>query len=238
MTDLMLLRPDGVLLWRPDEATVARLGDQGAYAIGSGELCTACLVGSTPRTTLSAHRTTCPECDALAVHVTQLAGLSDPIRAGRHDGVLVLGVDAPEGPRFERIRAARAFRAARLRPVFVQARALGIVRLEESRRLGQPPVELVDVEDLHLRGLIEPGAADRVRRYGEWLQALSPQEHAPRAAVLADVASLGAWLVAHIQREHRKRALRDLDDAIARAKRARRAVTAASARVRQLDVRG
>lgn len=197
------LRPDGVVEWRPDEAITARAAAAGAPVIGQGRLCTACLVGDWPMTSLRMSQTLCDACRALEAEVARRAGLGGGSTRARVT-----------------VEQARAYRAARLAGVFVRARALGVVQLEESRRPGRPPYELVAYDDLRRHDLIPGTMADRVRRYSDWARQLDPVSFAERAQVLADVDALARWLRRHVRDSARAHARHELDQAVRDAARA------------------
>ena len=189
----MFLRPDGVLLWRPDAETRAGIRARGGYVIASGQLCTACLVGSWPSSMLRVRQTLCSGCARLEAEVSRRAGLAESKSAAQwRGGVIVFGpsggIEGDDGGE-DVVRRSRAYRAERLYPVFVHARALGIVLLEEGKP-GTPPAELLPTDVLREHGLIPESPRDRAERYVAWLRALDPAGYARRAEVLADVDAL------------------------------------------------
>ncbi|MFI2294464.1 hypothetical protein [Isoptericola sp. NPDC019571] len=206
------LRPDGHVEWRPDPATVSRATGAGRYVISEGQLCTACLVGDWPMSMFRFSQTLCDACRALDGEVTRRAGLDEGPRAGRLVGGSgrIGGLHDPYDSDWEPVRQALAYRQARLASVFVRARALGIVRLEEGLP-GTAPRELVGYDDLRAYALVPDAMPDRVRRYADWLQALDPTGHAVRDRALSDVDSLADWLRRRERYVRRARARAELD---------------------------
>ncbi|WP_143762136.1 hypothetical protein [Isoptericola variabilis] len=128
---------------------------------------------------------------------------------------------------WEPIRQANAYRDGLLAKVFVEARARGLVVLEENDA-GRPPSELVALADLRAHGLIPDGYADRVRRLAVWMETLDPEGFAQRSAVLADVPSLARWLSLKDRRVHQARARRELESSVAEFRRASHALVSAA----------
>jgi hypothetical protein len=193
------LTPAGAVEFRPDPATVARSARAGVELLRSGRLCTACLVGTWPMTELRQHQTLCDTCRELDDLVSRLAGL-DPV-AGHHEAA-----------------RATAHRDAVLRGVFLRARALGVVVLEE-RGAGLPPAELVPVGALREHGIVPGAPEDRVRRLARWIEAVDPGAHAARAHLLADVEALARAARASERSARRHEAWSDLGDVAADAAR-------------------
>ncbi len=236
MSDQKFLRPDGVVEWRPDARTKSEIVARGGHVISRGQLCTACLVGDWGMSLLKLNKTLCDLCASLEAEVTRRANLPDGKNAGQWDGgVIVIGETdhsgADSGPEaVEPVRRARDYRAVRLAPVFVQARALGVFVLEEGGP-GQPPAELVSTDDLREHALIPALMGDRVSRYVEWLRELDPDGYALRAAVLADVHGLASWLRELDRKIGRAHARAELDRAARQAARTPRALAGAASGV-------
>lgn len=224
------LRPDGIVEWRPAPEVKARLRADGATVYSRGQLCTACLVGSWPQTLLRFAQTVCPTCQRLDAEVTARSGLEHPSRAGRLTTAVAdpARLNDPADTAWDPVRQARAVRARRLGPVFVQARSLGVVLVEEHG-VGRAPVELVACDALDRPGLIPSAMEDRVRRYAAWLEELAPDDFTERAAAFDDVDSLAAVLRSREREARVARARAELARARRDAARAPRALAEAAA---------
>lgn len=240
MSELYLCA-DGTVESRPSPAKVADAARRGVNLITSGELCTACLVGTWGRSHLRLTQTLCDECTWLEAEVSRRAG-TGLSRAGRRGP----GELRPGGERdrddaaWAPIRAARVLREEQVSRVFVRASALGASFVDLTTTDGRvlPVLSYADVERLNL---LPRGAEERARRFAEWLRALAPEDHAARSAELADVHALAHALHAHEADTRRQqaradlaRATRDTAKAATTLGRAPRVLGAAAARVLQV----
>ncbi|MEG3614656.1 hypothetical protein [Isoptericola haloaureus] len=210
---------------RPDTQTVQALATRGASAITVGQLCTACLVGDWPMSMFRQAQTLCDTCTALDREVARRSGLAEGTRAGRFPGqsARIGGLNDQHDPDWEPIRQAHDYRRGELAGVFLRARSLGVVQLEE-RHLGQAPIEVIPIDVLRRHDLIPADMPGRVRRFADWLQALDPEGYRRRSATLSDVDTLSNVLIAHERKRQRARSRAELDRAVRDAARLSRAL--------------
>jgi hypothetical protein len=226
----MFLNPSGLVERRPKPTVSQRMASARGYAVSHGRLCTACLVGTWPMSMFRQAQTLCDTCQALEAEVTRRAGLKQRSAAGRIVGgsAPMWGLNDPDDQAWEPVRQANAYRSAQLARVFVRARSLGVVVLEEGRA-GAPPSELVPFDALRAHDLIPDAHTDRVHRLAFWLRTLDPPGYGRRAVVLADVGPLVRWLRVKDRELRRAHARRELSRSVEDVRRASRAVASAAA---------
>lgn len=226
------LHASGLVEWRPDAKTTERVTARGGYVISGGQLCTACLVGTWPMSMFRQSQTLCETCTSLDGEVTRRAGPARLTSAGRPASRVIRagGLDDLNDPDWDPVRRARALRAEKLAQVFVHARGLGIVLLEE-REPGQAPHEVIDYDDLRRHDLIPDDMPTRIRRFADWLQVLEPQAYEQRTEALAQVGSLSRMLVEEARTRRRARSRAELDRAFQDAQRVPQTVISAVAGV-------
>ncbi|GAA1740545.1 hypothetical protein GCM10009809_40060 [Isoptericola hypogeus] len=112
--------------------------------------------------------------------MTRRGGLDAGLRAGRLVGgrERIGGLHDPYDADWEPVRQAHKFRDTRLASMFVRARALGIVGLEEGRP-GTAPRELVGYDDLRahtvsFRTRFQTACVDTPTGFGRWIPPATP----------------------------------------------------------------
>lgn len=154
----------------------AHIARQRKQAYQTGQVCSACLVGSWPQTLLRSQQYLCASCQHLGHTIA--ASSQSPWTLGNQDEIRL---------------AARSLRTDRLSTVFDAATANGC-------EVSVSPEGIRELSYANYLDLVGGSAAVRAQRFVAWVQTVAPDLASSWAALLSDV----KYLTAEIDRHHRR----------------------------------